>query len=126
MKTKEQMALEIAALLEDAKGEDVVALDVSELNSWTDFFVIATVASPTHHKSLQKLVKDYCRDSSGALEIFVPAKKIPDGDDWVLIDLGVIVVHLMSKDARGFYDLEKLWHSARNISALHEAQFGQR
>jgi ribosome-associated protein len=118
MKTKEQMALEIAGLLEDGKGGDVVALDVSELNSWTDFFVIATIASPTHHKSLYKLVKDYCRDSGGALEILVPAKKIPDGDDWVLIDLGVIVIHLMSKDARGFYELEKLWHSGRIVCKL--------
>ncbi|GMO50014.1 MAG: ribosome silencing factor [Treponemataceae bacterium] len=113
--TTEQMALEIADLLEDGKGGDVAALDVSCLNSWTDFFVIATIASPTHHKSLYKLVKDYCRDSNGVLEIRAPAKKIPDGDDWVLIDLGVIVVHLMSKDAREFYDLEKLWHNGRKI-----------
>jgi ribosome-associated protein len=115
MKTTEQMALEIADLIEDGKGGDVVVLDVSDLSSWTDFFVIVTVASPTHHMSLSRLVKDYCADSDGALEIYVPAKKIPDGDDWALIDLGTIVVHLMSKDAREFYDLEKLWHNGKKL-----------
>jgi ribosome-associated protein len=115
MKTAKQMALEIAALIEDGKGQDIVVLDVSALNSWTDCFVIATITSSTHHKSLYKFVKDYCRDSEGAIEIYVPNKKIPDGDDWVLIDLGVIVVHLMSSEARGFYDLEKLWHNGERV-----------
>ena len=108
-------ALEIAALLEDGKAQDVAVLDVAEISGWTDFFVIATVNSSTHHKSLHKYVKDYCGASDGALEIFVPAKKIPDGDDWALIDLGTIVVHLMSPDARSFYDLEKLWHNAKKL-----------
>ena len=45
MKSTEQKALEIARLLEDGKGRDVKVLDVSELNSWTDYFVIATVTS---------------------------------------------------------------------------------
>jgi ribosome-associated protein len=116
MKTGNEMALELAALMEDGKGQDVVALDVSCLNSWTDFFVIVTITSSTHWKGLYKLVKDYCKESEGALEIYVPNKKIPDGDDWVLIDLGIIVVHLMSSAARGFYDLEKLWHNGKKIN----------
>jgi ribosome-associated protein len=111
MKTGREMTLELASLIADGKGQNVAALDVSELNSWTDFFIIATTTSSTHWKGLYKLVKDYCKESQGALEIYVPNKKIPDGDDWVLIDLGIIVVHLMSEDARGFYDLEKLWHN---------------
>jgi ribosome-associated protein len=115
MKTLEERALELAALMEDGKGGDVVVLDVAEVSSWTSFFVIATISSSTHWKSLYRLVKDYCKDSGGDLEIFVPNKKIPDGDDWVLIDLGGIVVHLMSPEARGFYDLEKLWHNARRL-----------
>ena len=45
MKTTQDKALEIAQLLEDGKGDDVVVLDISELNSWTDFFVITTINS---------------------------------------------------------------------------------
>ncbi len=40
-------------------------------------------------------------------------RKAPDGDDWNLIDIGSVVVHLMSAPAREFYDLEKLWHAGK-------------
>lgn len=109
MKTVQDKVFEIAQLLEDGKGEDVVVIDVSELNSWTDFFVITTVHSSSHWQGLYRQVKDYIREND--LEIHLTNKKSPDGDDWNLIDLGNIVVHLMSKQARDFYDLEKLWHN---------------
>lgn len=112
-KSKETQALEIAKILEDGKGEDVVVLDVSELNSWTDYFVIATIHSSAHWQGLAKQIKDYTKEND--IEIHVTNQKKPDGDDWNLIDLGYVVVHLMSKDAREFYELEKLWHAGRKI-----------
>jgi len=107
--------VELARLLEEGKGGGVVALDVSAISSWTSYFIIATSMSSTHWKGMYKLVKDYCRDSDGALEIYVPHQRLPDGDDWVLIDLGEIVIHLMSADARAFYELEKLWFGGARI-----------
>lgn len=112
-KSKETQALEIAKILEDGKGEDVAVLDVSELNSWTDYFVIATIHSSAHWQGLAKQIKDYTKEND--IEIHVTNQKKPDGDDWNLIDLGYVVVHLMSKDAREFYELEKLWHAGRKI-----------
>lgn len=109
MKTLENKAVEIAQLLEDGKGKDVTVINVSELNSWTDYFVIATVSSSAHWQGLYRQVKDYVKAND--LEIHVTRKKSHDGDDWNLIDIGPIVVHLMSDAARQFYDLEKLWHS---------------
>jgi ribosome-associated protein len=109
MKTLENKAVEIAQLLEDGKGKDVTVINVSELNSWTDYFVIATVSSSAHWQGLYRQVKDYVKAND--LGIHVTRKKSPDGDDWNLIDIGPIVVHLMSDAARQFYDLEKLWHS---------------
>lgn len=113
MKTAKEKALEIANLMKDFKGENVTVLDVSQLNSWTDYFVIVTINSSQHWKGLYKQVKDYAKQND--LEIHIPNRKIPDGDDWNLVDLGCIVVHLMSQDAREFYDLEKLWSAAEKL-----------
>lgn len=113
MKTMEEKAKEIAKLLEDGKGNDVVVLDISQLNSWTDYFIIVTVNSSTHWQGLYKQVKDYIKQND--LEVHLTNKKSPDGDDWNLIDLGSIVIHLMSEQARAFYDLEKLWHAGTVI-----------
>lgn len=113
MKTTEQKAKEIAKLMEDGKGKDIVLLDISGLNSWTDYFVIVTVNSSTHWQGLYKQVKDYIKQND--LEIHVTNRKSPDGDDWNLIDLGPIVIHLMSETARNFYDLEKLWFKGKKI-----------
>ena len=113
MKTMEEKAREIAQLMEDGKGNDVTLLDISGLNSWTDYFVIVTVTSSTHWQGLYKQIKEYIKDND--LEIHLTNRKSPDGDDWNLIDLGSIVVHLMSETARSFYDLEKLWHAGKII-----------
>ena len=113
MKTMEEKAIEIARLMEDGKGNDVSLLDISGLNSWTDYFVIVTVNSSAHWQGLYKQIKEYIKEND--LEIHVTNRKSPDGDDWNLIDLGAIVVHLMSESARSFYDLEKLWHAGKTI-----------
>ena len=113
MKTAQENALEIAQILEDSKAEEVTVIDVSELNSWTDYFVIATIHSSSHWQGLAKQIKDYVK--ANEMEIHVTHNKAPSGDDWNLIDIGSVVVHLMSKDAREFYDLEKLWHGGKKL-----------
>ncbi|MBQ8014136.1 MAG: ribosome silencing factor [Treponema sp.] len=113
VKTVEENALEIARLLEDSKAENVSVIDVSELNSWTDFFVIATIHSSAHWQGLAKQIKDYVKEND--MEIHLTHNKSPSGDDWNLIDIGPVVVHLMSADAREFYDLEKLWHGGKKL-----------
>ena len=113
MKSLEEKAKEIAVLLEDGKGKDVKLLDVAKLNSWTDYFVICTISSAAHWQGLYRQVKDYVKEND--LQIHVTNRKSPDGDDWNLIDIGSIVVHLMSETARNFYDLEKLWHAGTVI-----------
>ncbi|MDR3311997.1 MAG: ribosome silencing factor [Spirochaetaceae bacterium] len=106
-------APQLAVLINDGKGQDVVVIDVSDISSWTDFFVIATVTSGAHSAGLYRQVKDYAKENG--LAIHVPYRKIPDGADWTLIDLGPIVVHLMSPEARAFYELEKLWVRGRVV-----------
>ncbi|MBQ7538399.1 ribosome silencing factor [Treponema sp.] len=113
MKTAEENALALAQILEDSKADDVCVIDVSELNSWTDFFVIATVHSTAHTQGLAKQIKDYVKENE--MEIHLTHNKAPGGDDWNLIDIGPVVVHLMSQDAREFYELEKLWHNGKRL-----------
>lgn len=112
-KTNEQKALEIAQLMEDGKGQNVTVIDVSELNSWTDYFVIVTVTSSTHWQGLYKEVKEYIRDND--MQMHLTSQKHSDGDEWNLIDLGTVVVHLMTQQARDFYELEKLWHAGKKL-----------
>ena len=74
-KTTEEKAKEIARLMEDGKGKDVVLIDVSRLNSWTDYFVIVTVNSSAHWQGLYKDVKDYIKNND--LEIHLTNRKTP-------------------------------------------------
>ena len=108
-KTTEQKALELAQLLEDGKGQDVSVLDISKLNSWTDYFVIVTLTSGAQAEGLYKYVKDYNKENG--LEFHQTGHKSPQGNEWILLDLGAIVIHLMTQEARDFYELEKLWHA---------------
>lgn len=112
-KTFEQKAVEIAKLMIDGKGKDVTLLDISGLNSWADYFVIATVTSSAMQQGLLKQVKEYIKEND--LEIHPTNRKSPNGEDWELIDLGNIVIHLMSEQAREFYNLEKLWFKGKVI-----------
>lgn len=108
-KNEKQKALEIAQLMEDGKGQNVKVIDISKLNSWTDYFIIVTITSSAHWQGLYKTIKDYVKEND--MQIHITNQKTSQGDDWNLIDIGNIVVHLMSQEARDFYELEKLWHA---------------
>ena len=118
VKSIEMAKLAIEAL-EDKKAEDIKIIDISRVSVLADYFIIATVTSSTHWQGLAKQIKEYIKDND--LEIHLTNKKSPDGDDWNLIDIGPIVVHLMSDAAREFYDLEKLWHAGTFID-FNESQ----
>ena len=107
-------ALEIGKLLTEHNGLNVVVMDMRSLNFWTDFFIIATVTSNTHLSGLERHVKDYTREKD--MEILHRSKR-PDNKDlsseeWNLLDLGGIVIHLMTAKTRNFFELERLWSAA--------------
>ena len=103
-------AIQLGKLLDDHRGGKVVVMDMGELNFWTDYFIIATVSSSTHSKGLEKHVKEFVREND--LEILHRSRKPNEDDEWCLLDLGAIVIHLMTDKARSFYELERLWSSA--------------
>jgi ribosome-associated protein len=111
-----ETALALGELLREHKGADVKVLDLRGLCGWTDFFVIATVTSNTHLQGLERYIKEFARQKG--VEILRLSRKPPAGagaavpDEWRLVDLGAVVVHLMSFQARSFYELERLWSAA--------------
>lgn len=109
----EEKAIHIAKTLEDYKADHVIVLDLTEKNVFTDYFVIATSSSAVHASGLEKHVLDEAEELG--LEEIKKTKKMDDGDEWKLIDLGNIVVHIMTPLARKFYELEKLWYDAKYI-----------
>jgi len=109
----EQTPHAIAGLLEDHKGSEVLVLDLRGIGAWTDFFVIATATSDAHMDGLERHIKDFCFQRN--IEILRRSRK-PDGEDeWRIIDLGPAVIHLFSRRAREFYDLERLYSMALTV-----------
>lgn len=106
-------AVEIGGLLSGHKGGNVVVLDLRNLFMWTDFFVIATVSGAAHLGGLRRHIKDWMSEKN--IPLFTKKQKDSKGDEWDLIDLGNIVVHLMTEKARTFYELENLWCDGKII-----------
>ena len=105
--------LALCTLLEEHKGGDVAALDLRNLHSWTDFFIIATVQSGAHLQGLLRHVKDFAVDRGYA--VLRSQGKNDENGGWSLVDMGTVVIHLMTAQVREFYELEELWSSAGRI-----------
>ncbi len=110
MESREK-ALEIAEAISDKKGLDVQILDVADVCSFTSFFVIATGTSPRHVKTLSDAAVVACK-KGGSKVLSVEGERT---GNWVLVDLGDVVVHLFREKAREFYSLERLWGEAETI-----------
>ena len=106
-----QMANLAKEALDDLKAINVVTMDVSELTDVMDYMVIASGSSSRHVKSLASNVAVELK-KRGIHIIGVEGEKT---GDWVLVDLGDVVVHVMLPDMRDLYDLERLWtaHSSQ-------------
>ncbi|RMR59517.1 Ribosomal silencing factor RsfS [Pseudomonas cichorii] len=117
MSSEEVVALATAAL-EDVKGSDILALDVRDKTSIADYMLICT---GTSNRQLNALV-DNVREKVKAAGLMPLSEEGKGDSDWVLLDLGDVVVHVMTAAARQFYDLERLWQGAeqsRAASAAH-------
>lgn len=95
----------VQTALEDMKAKEIVTLDVQGRSSVTDFMIIASGTSKRHVASVAEEVVVKVKES-GMLPLGTEGQ---GASDWVLVDLGPVVVHVMMPDARSFYDLERLW-----------------
>lgn len=103
----------IVAFLEEQKAREVVAIDVSKVCSWTDAFVIATYNS---QGALRGLIKEFGDFMAKEDLVYSERQKKIEINEWVLLDLDYIVVHLFSEKAREFYDLERLWFNGELLT----------
>ena len=109
----EQLKDLIVDALDDAKGVEIVALDVMDLTDVTDHMVIVTGTSNRHVRSMCDRVIEACR-ASGERPLGVEGE---DTGEWVLIDMTDVVVHVMLSAARELYDLERLWSDLGQVDS---------
>ncbi len=104
MNTKQLCDLAVDAL-EDIKGMDIKVLDVMNKSSVTDIMIFASGNTSRQVKALANSVADKAK-KAGSPALGVEGD---EGNEWVLVDLGDVVVHIMQPTIREFYNLEKLW-----------------
>ena len=108
MQTKELLEM-VKNVLDERKGQNITVLDVIGKTSVTDFMVLATSTSERHAKALSDYVLEKVKEN-GFTPLGVEGQQ---GSDWVLVDLGDVILHVMTAQAREFYQLEKLWSVER-------------
>ena len=102
--TNKEIALKVADILDNKKGNDIVILDVSQNTSYADYFVIVSGNSDRQVETLAEEV-DEVLFKEGVRLINQEGKN----SGWVLLDFGDIIVHIFLEEQRRHYNLEKLW-----------------
>lgn len=91
--------------LDDMKGREISCLKVSDITTITDYMVVATGTSSRHVKALADEVARKVKEAGGTVQ----GSEGQGQGEWILIDLGDVIVHVMQEETRKLYDLESLW-----------------
>ena len=91
--------------LEDIKGFDIIELDVRKLTSITDYMIIASASSTRQTRALANNVQDKMKE----LNVGIVGIEGEGEGDWVLVDIGDIIIHIMTPTTRAYFNLEELW-----------------
>ena len=107
-----KLALLCREFADNKKAEDIIILDVRDLSSVTDYFVIASGTSEPHLRAIVDEITGRLREDCGLRALRT------DGSvhgAWVVLDFFDVIVHIMRADVRGRYDLEGLWGDAKRV-----------
>jgi len=99
----------VISALEDIKAHDIVAIDVRKLTSMFDWIVVASADSARQTKALARNVRDTLKENGG----HIIGTEGEESGDWVLVDAGDIVTHVMQPAVRDYYGLEELWSEGK-------------
>ena len=100
-----QLEKVVVDALEDIKGRDIEVINTTKLTSLFERIVVATGDSNRQVRSLARNVEEKAREAGAE----ILSTEGEDGGEWVLVDLGEIVVHIMQPAVRSYYNLEELW-----------------
>lgn len=107
-----ELAEELYKYLDEKKAENLVLMDLSAVNSYFGYFLIATAASGLHMRTMMREIRKLFGSK-------IPQKGSRTPDDaesgWVIVDFVDVVVHIFLRDQRKFYNLERLWGDATII-----------
>lgn len=103
----------VVEALENLKAENIQVLDVKNITLITDYMIVATGNSNRHTQAIASNLLDEIKKKNPTSPIVVGVEGEKDGE-WILLDLGDVVVHVMLARVRDFYRLEKLWADTEN------------
>jgi ribosome-associated protein len=107
MLTTEEKTKAVVAALEDIKALDITVIDTSKLSPLFERMIVASAQSTRQTKALAQNVEDKLKEI-GETPLSVEGE---DSGEWVLVDLGEVIVHIMQPAVRAYYNLEELWDS---------------
>ncbi len=110
--TTKEIALAAARALEDKKCVGLKLLEVTDVTTLAEYFLICTGTSNTHVNTLCDAVEEAVENCGEPLL----HREGHRGGTWVLLDFGSLVVHVFTEETRSFYDLERLWNDARPVA----------
>ena len=111
MMTPKELAILAAKALDEKKGKEISAIEITDITTLADYFVIATGTSSTHVRSLADEVEEKLK----AEEALQPRVEGYRSNSWILLDYGNVVVHVFTQEARDFYDLDRLWADGAKV-----------
>ena len=106
---------EILALLEDAKAEDVTQIELAGKSSVADYMVIASGRSDRHVGAIADQLSKRLKE----IKYSTVRVEGQPANDWVLIDVGDIIIHIFRPEVREFYNLEKMWTTEHANESTH-------
>ncbi|TFH32329.1 MAG: ribosome silencing factor [Anaerolineales bacterium] len=104
------LAQKVVEILEEKKGEDIILLDLQEVASFTDYFVICSGPSERTLKALASEVQKRLKQEDHRHAMSVEGD--PEGG-WILVDFGDVILHIFSPAVRSYYQLEDLWREGQ-------------
>ena len=112
MISAKEVAATAAKALDEKKGLDLALIEITDISTLADYFLICTATSNTHVKTLCDAVEE-ALEAKGEQVLNREGHR---SGTWVLMDFGSLVVHVFTGEARKFYDLERLWQDGHQVN----------